>query len=217
MNAVNSVQLFLLVWTFTSVCRADVDDISVNCKNVTGTVKKEVNFTCRVFLKHSECCITKYKFQYPEKYNDQQSTICREEFPQDSCEQRNSFTCRHTPTTAMMRQFRFFVQTMSGMKRTEFTVNITEPSKHETVTEDLETPSPTGGHSESRKGDNTRSTGTVVAAVMGCFFIIIIIMIIMYKRKPNYFKSSRLQKWVFLGRRQEQSPQNEINITDSTV
>ncbi|CAM4712090.1 unnamed protein product [Leuciscus chuanchicus] len=122
MNAVNAVQLFILVWTFTAVCQAD-DHISVRCENVTGTVGEEVTLTCSVSLNKSECCILLYKFQYPEKYND--SEICREEFPQDSCEQRNSFTCSFNSTTAMTGEFRFFVQATCGSKITEFTVNIT--------------------------------------------------------------------------------------------
>jgi len=86
-------------------------------------VSEEVTFNCSVSLKKSECCIILYKFQYPEKYND--STICKEVFSQDSCEQRNSFTCRFTPTTVMMGQFRFFIQTECGNKITEFSVDIT--------------------------------------------------------------------------------------------
>jgi len=96
--------------------------MSVNCEDVTGTVRKEVTFTCSVSLKKSECCFTVYKFLYPERYND--PTICKE-FPQDSCEQRNSFTCRFTPTTVMTEQFRFFIVTDCGWERTEFTVDIT--------------------------------------------------------------------------------------------
>jgi len=99
------------------------DDISVSCKNVTGTVRKEVTLTCSVSLKCSIRCITLYKFLYPERYND--PTICREVFPPGSCEQRNSFTCRFTPTTVMMDQFRFFIQPVCGGKTTQFTVNIT--------------------------------------------------------------------------------------------
>ncbi|ROI82019.1 hypothetical protein DPX16_22254 [Anabarilius grahami] len=199
MNALNAV-LFIVVWTSIAVCQADDDVCSVSCEDVTGTVGEEVTLTCSVSQKCSECCITLYKFHYPEKHA---STICREEFPLDSCEKRNSFTCRYTPTKAMTEKLRFFFQTTCDKKITEFTVNKTE------------TPSPTGEHSESRKEDNTRSNGTVIAAVVGCFFIlIIIIMAIIYKGKPN-IKHSRLQKWVFLVHRQEQSPQHEINVTDS--
>ncbi|XP_048026887.1 uncharacterized protein LOC125255588 [Megalobrama amblycephala] len=126
----DNLLLFILVWT---VCQADDNVCSVSCENVTGTVGEEVTFTCSVSQKCSECCFRKYKFQYLEKYKN--STICRQEFPEGSCEQRNSFTCRYTPTTSMTGQFRFFVLTVCGMKRTEFTVNITEPSKPEIITE----------------------------------------------------------------------------------
>ncbi|XP_039521347.1 uncharacterized protein LOC120474786 isoform X4 [Pimephales promelas] len=125
-----NVLMFILVWTFTAVCHAN-DEMSVSCEDGTGTVRKEVTFTCSVSLKKSGCCFTVYKFLYPERYND--PTICKE-FPQDSCEQRNSFTCRFTPTTVMTEQFRFFIVTECGWERTEFTVDITETSKHEPVT-----------------------------------------------------------------------------------
>ncbi|CAM4712108.1 unnamed protein product [Leuciscus chuanchicus] len=118
MGVSNVVLMFILVWTFTA---AD-DDISVSCEDVTGTVSEEVTLTCSVSLKNSGCCITYYKFQNSEKYND--SEICREEFPH-SCEQRNSFTCSFSPTTVMTGPFRFFMQTKCGNKITEFTVNIT--------------------------------------------------------------------------------------------
>jgi len=103
------------------------DEMSVNCEDVTGTVRKDVTFTCSVSLKKtlksSKCCIRVYKFLYPEKYND--PTICREKFPPNPCEQRNSFTCRFTPTTVMKEQFRFFITTECGWEETAFTVNIT--------------------------------------------------------------------------------------------
>jgi len=98
-------------------------DFNVSCEDVTGTVSEEVNFNCSVSLKKSKCCIKLYKFQYPKNISD--SEICREEFPPDSCEQRNSFTCSFTPTTVMKEQFRFFIQPVCGVNTTEFTVNIT--------------------------------------------------------------------------------------------
>ncbi|XP_067226319.1 uncharacterized protein [Chanodichthys erythropterus] len=188
MNAVNSVQLFILVWT-CSVCRADDDVCSVSCEDVTGTVGEEVTFTCSVSQKRPECCIIMYKFQYPEKYKN--STICREDL-QGSCEQRNNFTCRFTPTTAMTGKFRFFVQTTCEMKRAEFTVDITE------------TPSPTGEVSGLTKRKHTESIpeavsgSTVACSFAGCFIIIfiIIMMTIIYKRKPNYRKP--FQRRIFL-------------------
>ncbi len=97
------------------------DLCSVTCDNVTGSVGEEVHLTCRVSEQCAKCCIVKYKFQYPESYK----AICKEEFKMNSCEKRNSFTCRYTPTTAMTEQFRFFLQTMCGAKSTGFTVNIT--------------------------------------------------------------------------------------------
>ncbi len=94
-------------------------DFIVSCDDVTGSVGNEVTFACRVSLQPNECCIQMYKFKYPNH-----SAICKEEFPLNPCEQRNSFTCRYTPTTAMTEQFRIFVQTTCGVKTTEFTVNI---------------------------------------------------------------------------------------------
>ncbi len=96
-------------------------DISVICDDVTGSVEKEVNLTCSVSLQITDCCIIKYMFQYPEIYND---SICRKELPNDSCAQRNSFTCSYTPTTAITQPFRFFLQTPCGINTTKFTLNI---------------------------------------------------------------------------------------------
>ncbi|XP_039521348.1 uncharacterized protein LOC120474787 [Pimephales promelas] len=179
MNAVNPVQLIILLWTFTALCQAD-DEMSVNCEDVTGTVSEEVTLTCGISLKKtlkcSEHCIKLYKFQYTEKYND--SEICREEFSPGSCEQRNSFTCRFTPTTVMTGQFRFFITTECGWKVTEFTVNITETSKHEPVTEDPEPTLRAGDGPESTTGENA----TIIGSVVGCFIIIIITMTIICKR-----------------------------------
>ncbi len=94
-------------------------DINVTCENVTGSVGKEVNLTCKVSLQNTDCCIKNYKFKYP---ND--STICNEVFPKELREQRNSIiTCSYTPTTAMTEQFSFFVQTC-GYEIITFTVNI---------------------------------------------------------------------------------------------
>ncbi|KTF72876.1 hypothetical protein cypCar_00046085, partial [Cyprinus carpio] len=128
MSAVNVVQLFVLVLVFNTVCQADEGaikpeieieapgkkDISVSCKNVTGSVGKEVTLTCNVSLQSRDCSTEMGMFRYP---ND--SVICKQKLPKDS-----SFTCRYTPTTAMTEKFSFFVQTKCGMKQTEFTVDI---------------------------------------------------------------------------------------------
>ncbi|XP_039521342.1 uncharacterized protein LOC120474786 isoform X1 [Pimephales promelas] len=211
MNAVNAVQLFIVVWTFTAVCQAD-DDISVNCEDVTGTVRKEVTLTCSVSLKKSGCCFTVYKFQYPERYND--PTICREKVPPGSCEQRNSFTCRFTPTTVMMEQFRFFIATDCGTEQTKFTVNITETSKHEPVIEDPGKKERNSGvpeesvvgQSESSKNEKVGSRGfkvAVIAAAVSCFIIVVVPII--YKMKQNY-----KQKRKFLDNNPENHSENMI-------
>ncbi len=95
---------------------------SVICDDVTGSVEKEVNLTCSVSLLITDCCIIKYMFQYPTIYND--SVICMKKLPNDSCAQRNSFTCSYTPTTAITQPFSFFLQTTCGAKTTRFTLNI---------------------------------------------------------------------------------------------
>jgi len=127
------IKLFLLMSVAVSndICCYFLDDISLSCKNVTGTVGEDVTFTCSVSLTCSQSSITLYKFLYPERYND--PTICREEFPPGSCEQRNSFTCRFTPTTVMMEQFRFFIQAVCGWELTEFTVNISGTLYHNVI------------------------------------------------------------------------------------
>ncbi|XP_026131783.1 uncharacterized protein LOC113111370 [Carassius auratus] len=121
MKAVNAVQLFSLFWTFTALCQAD-EDISVSCKNVTGSVGKEVNLHCSVSVNCLDCSIEMYKFLYPNE-----SAICKEPL-KDYCKQSNIFTCRYTPTTAMTEQFSFFVQTTCGVKKPKFTVDITGSS-----------------------------------------------------------------------------------------
>ncbi|KAF4106300.1 hypothetical protein G5714_012290 [Onychostoma macrolepis] len=124
----NAVQLFILLCTFTAVCQADDDDdFSVSCGDVTGSVGKEVTFTCSVSQQITACCFTKYKFQYPEIYND--SAICEQELPVNLCDESNSFTCRYTPTTAMTEQFRFFVQAKCGIGTSEFTVDVPDKLK----------------------------------------------------------------------------------------
>ncbi|XP_067225691.1 uncharacterized protein [Chanodichthys erythropterus] len=206
MNAVYSVHLFIVVWTFTAVCRADDDVCSISCEDVTGTVGEEVTFTCSVSQKRPECCIIMYKFQYPEKYKN--SEICRQEFPLDSCEQRNSFTCRFTPTTAMMRQFRFFVQTMCEMKRAEFTVNITEPRKPETDTEDHDRKEEAINLDNFGKYEHGRAEGrgfkvAVIAAVVSS--LIIVIVLVIYKMEQNCKQKKR-----FRNNCQERCPVNVV-------
>ncbi|XP_026104975.1 uncharacterized protein LOC113076502 isoform X2 [Carassius auratus] len=180
MNAVNTVQLFILVWTFTAVCQDDDENVSVSCQNVTGSVGKEVNLSCSVSLKITECCIRKYKFQYPEIFND--SSICRQDVSVNSCEQRDSFTCRYSPTTEMTEQFRFFVLTMCGMVSSRH-VNPVNPSG---------SPPP----------ETARFKGTVITVVVFGFIIIFIIFFIMMpficRTKPNFTKLCRRQNWMFL-------------------
>lgn len=60
-----------------------------------------------------------YKFKYP---ND--TAICKQEPPVDSCDESKSFTCSYTPTTPMTEKFRFFAQANCDMDTKEFTVNI---------------------------------------------------------------------------------------------
>ncbi|XP_042624012.1 uncharacterized protein LOC109094041 [Cyprinus carpio] len=189
MNAVNAVQLFILVWTFTAVCQAD-DDVIVSCDDVTGSVGKEVTLTCSVSLQITECCIIKYKFQYPEIFND--STVCHQDFPVNSCEQR-SFTCHYTPTTAMTEQFRFFMQTKCGVKRRGFAVNITEPMKGEIDTEapgkKEEPVVDISETSEQKKPEDRGFKIAVIAAVISCF--IIVIMPIIYRLTQKHTNRNR--------------------------
>ncbi|XP_058625542.1 uncharacterized protein LOC131536549 isoform X2 [Onychostoma macrolepis] len=126
MSADNVLLLFTLLWTFTAVCQAD-EEISLSCDDVTGSVGKEVTLSCSVSLPNADCCIDFFK--YYEMYEG--SVICMNWFLRDSCEHRNSFTCRYTPTTAMTEQFRFFVVTTCGVKGTEFTVDLSDPTKPE--------------------------------------------------------------------------------------
>lgn len=90
------------------------DGCSVSCDDVTGTVAKEVTFTCSVPQHCAECSIKTYKLQNPESYKD--SITCNQELP--------NFTCRFTPTTEIKEKFKFFVQTQCGIYNPEFSVNI---------------------------------------------------------------------------------------------
>ncbi|KTG04204.1 hypothetical protein cypCar_00038911 [Cyprinus carpio] len=191
MNAVSVVELLIVVWSFSAVCEGYDDDFIVSCQNVTGSMRKEVTLTCSVSLQITECCIIKYKFQYPEIYKD--SAICRQDVPVNSCEQRNSFTCSYTPTTAMTEQFRFFVQTKCGVKGGEFAVNITEPMKDEI---DTEAPGkkeePVGDISETSEQKKPEDRGfkiAVIAAVISCF--IIVIMPIIYRLTQKHTNRNR--------------------------
>ncbi|XP_026111565.1 uncharacterized protein LOC113088587 [Carassius auratus] len=187
MNAVNTVQLFILVWTFTAVCQDYDEGISVSCYNVTGSVGKEVTLTCSVSLNITGCCIIKYRFLYPEIFND--SSICRQYVSVNSCEQRNSFTCRYTPTTAMKEQFRFFVQTTCGSAKAEiFTLN--------TVSSGLVDPVNPSGSPPSEKPRFRNTVITVV--VFGFIIFIFIMMVIICKTKPDFTKLCRRQNWMFL-------------------
>ncbi|KAK2876075.1 hypothetical protein Q8A67_020171 [Cirrhinus molitorella] len=202
MNAVNAVQLFIVVWTFTAVCQADVDFCSVTCHNVTESVGNEAQFTCSVLLLDTGCCIKLYKFQYPKHYNDNE--ICKEMPLVNACNQRNSFTCRYTPTTAMTEQFRFFVQTLCGICRTEFTVGATAPMKHQINTEAPgKKEEPIWDISETSKQKKFKIA--VIAAVISCFIIAIM---------PVIYKITQKQNKTFLATRQDEDncshPENVI-------
>ncbi|XP_056326112.1 uncharacterized protein LOC130239010 isoform X1 [Danio aesculapii] len=179
-NKINAVQVFMLLWGFTAVCQTDADACNVRCNDVTGTVGKEVIFTCSFSEQCTEGCDKLYKFQYSEKYND--STICREEFPDDACEKKKTFTCRYTPDTAMKETIRFFLQTNSSTKTAEFTVEILG---HESRIDGSPIVTGSAGH------ENTPVS--VISAVVDCIIIIFIIIIILtiiiiYKKHPDAFQ-----------------------------
>ncbi|XP_016313793.1 uncharacterized protein LOC107666824 isoform X2 [Sinocyclocheilus anshuiensis] len=206
MNAVNVVQLLIVVWTFSAVCQGYDDDFIVNCENVTGSVGNEVTLTCSISLLLTECCVTKYKFQYPESIND--CAVCHQVFPVNPCEQRNSLTCCYTPSTAMTEQFRFFVQTNCGMKRRGFAVGITEPMKREI---DTEAPGkkeePVRDISETSEQEKAEGRGykiAVIAAVISCF--IIVIMPVIYRLTQKHTKRNR----TFLSVRHEDNNSNHL-------
>ncbi|XP_042575311.1 uncharacterized protein LOC109100274 [Cyprinus carpio] len=203
MNAVNALQLFILVWTFTAVCQAD-KDIIVSCDDVTGSVGREVNLTCSVSLQNIECCIVRYLFKYPEIFND--SAICRQDVPVNPCEQRNSFTCRYTPTTVMREQFRFFVQSNCGVEKAEIYTVVAVSSRH------VNTENPSGSSPPETAAGFKETVFTVV--VVGIIIIILIIMTaIICKTKPNFTKLCRGQNWMFLRVRHDEDnnrPGNEI-------
>ncbi|XP_050957829.1 uncharacterized protein LOC127158925 isoform X3 [Labeo rohita] len=197
MNAVNAVLLFILVWTFSAVCKAD-GDVIVSCDEVTGFVGKEVTFNCSISLQGTSCCVLMYMFQYP---ND--SVICKEKAPVNPCKQRNSFTCSYTPTTAMTEQFRIFVQTPCGTEISKFTVDITvNISKIISRTSPPDTEVDLG------------SKVSVIAAVVGCFILIIIVIIIRNK-KPNFNNSYGFQNSIILDIRHDEDnndhPEDVIN------
>ncbi|XP_050956701.1 uncharacterized protein LOC127157483 [Labeo rohita] len=191
MNAVNAVHLFIMVWTFTAVCQANDDGCSVKCQNVTGFVGNEATFKCSVSLQRTECCIKLYKFQYPKGYDE--SAICKEGNLVNYCDHSYSFTCRYTPTTAMTEKFRFFVQTLCGMKTAEFPVDITEPVKREIVTEAPEKKEEPvwviPETSEQKKAEGRGFKIAVIAAVISCF--IIVIMPAIYKIKQKRTRQNR--------------------------
>ncbi|XP_056325855.1 uncharacterized protein LOC130238774 [Danio aesculapii] len=190
MNAVNAVQLFLLVWSFSTVCHGDTDVSSVSCDDVTGTVGNEVIFTCRVSEKCTEYCVKLYKFQYPEKNND--SEICRQELSNDICEKRNIFTCRYTPDTTIKGTFRFFLQSACGIKTSTFTVEISERMKStaDTGVSFNEEENKYAGALETQR-EEKQDRGfklAVILAVVSCFIIVIIMVAFKVKRESTHLR-----------------------------
>ncbi|XP_050957827.1 uncharacterized protein LOC127158925 isoform X1 [Labeo rohita] len=212
MNAVNAVLLFILVWTFSAVCKAD-GDVIVSCDEVTGFVGKEVTFNCSISLQGTSCCVLMYMFQYP---ND--SVICKEKAPVNPCKQRNSFTCSYTPTTAMTEQFRIFVQTPCGTEISKFTVDITGPIKpeinNEAPGEKVNISKIISRTSPPDTEVDLGSKVSVIAAVVGCFILIIIVIIIRNK-KPNFNNSYGFQNSIILDIRHDEDnndhPEDVIN------
>ncbi|NP_001314806.1 uncharacterized protein LOC562542 isoform 2 precursor [Danio rerio] len=188
MNAVNAVQLFLLVWSFSTVCHGDTGVCSVSCDDVTGTVGNEVTLTCRVSEKCKEDCIKMFKFLYPENYKN--SEICRQKSPGGSCEKENIFTCRYTPDAAINETIRFFMQTRSSPVKGKFTVEISAGLMKSTAdTEALinEEAHKYMGTSETRK-EEKQDRGfqlAVILAVVSCFIIIIIVVIFKVKKSES--------------------------------
>ncbi|KAK2876079.1 hypothetical protein Q8A67_020175 [Cirrhinus molitorella] len=205
MNAVNAVQLFILVWSFSAVCQAD-NDFSVSCDDVTGTVGKEVTFICSISLQDPDCCVTLYKFPNPEGYDDS-AAICKKEFLHNTCDSRNSIRCNYTPTTAMAVKFKFFVQAKCGVKSTEFTVNITDPrepeidNKPSAETEEFKNQT---SHDLNAIMGSEPSPSTSITPVVGCFILILIIVIVIVimkviHSKKNFSTYCGFQKRMFLG------------------
>ncbi|XP_026111563.1 uncharacterized protein LOC113088586 [Carassius auratus] len=202
MKSVNAVQLFILVWTFTAVCKAD-EDVIVSCYDVTGSVGKEVNLTCSVSLNITECCITMYKFHYSETDND--SAICRQDVSVNSCEQRNSFTCPYTPPKAMTEQLRFFVQTNCGTgKEVIFILN--------TVSSGRVNPVNPSGSSPPETAAGFKGTVITVAVASFIIIIIFIMMVIIRQTKPNSTKLCRRQNWMFLRVRHDEDNSRPGNV-----
>ncbi|XP_065116755.1 uncharacterized protein [Paramisgurnus dabryanus] len=121
MGVVNVVLLVLLVWTFTSVCEEDDNEITINCEDVTARVEDKINLTCTVSYLRKGCSMKSYKFINPEA--DDVPTICREEFRSDHL---SRVSCPYTANKAMTTKFKFFLQTTCGPLSTYFSVNITE-------------------------------------------------------------------------------------------
>ncbi|XP_056325901.1 uncharacterized protein LOC130238812 [Danio aesculapii] len=172
MDVINAVQMFMLLWSFTLVCQADPHGCAVSCDNVTGTVGKEVIFTCRVSEQMAKCCVKLYKFFYPEIYND--SDIYRQKPHDKVCEKWSIFTCRYTPDKAMKETFRFFVQACSCADTAEFTVEISEPVK---------TDAP-GNKDLLFQDGNPKTTVAAITAGVSCFIIFIVLtIVIIYKSR----------------------------------
>lgn len=175
MNAVNPVQLFLLVWGFSTVCHGDTGVCSVSCDDVNGTVGKEVTLTCRVSEQCNEDCIQMFKFQYPE--NHKTPVICKES-PNGVCEKRNFLTCSYTPDTAMKGIFSVFLQAKRSQKSAKFTVEISGLMKSTAVTPSKEEENGYADASKTRK-EEKQDRGfklAVILSVVSCFIIVIIVV-----------------------------------------
>ncbi|XP_051968974.1 uncharacterized protein LOC127633734 [Xyrauchen texanus] len=174
MTAVGVVQIFVVALIIImSVCGVSTDDsLKVTCQNVTGTVRESVTLSCNVSLLPKDCCITMYMFKKDDK------KICIKEFPVNSCERENSYTCVYNPKETMTTQFKFFIQATCGMKRTLFTVNITEPETVPKPKIDANKQDPT----TKEEPEVRRKVNVVPALVCSIFIITIFITAVIYKK-----------------------------------
>ncbi|XP_056325695.1 uncharacterized protein LOC130238639 [Danio aesculapii] len=179
MTVINAVQIFLLLWGFTTVSQADAANCGVTCNDVTGTVGNEVILACSVCGQSTTGCVKLYKFQ------NSGSDIYKEVFPEGVCEKTSIFIRRYSPDKAMKGAFSFFVQVGGCTETKYFTVNISE-AVNSTISKSEAHPLHGKQLQDSEAPKHEEKPVSAISAGVGCIIIFVIIIIltiiIIYKK-----------------------------------
>ncbi|XP_051530878.1 uncharacterized protein LOC127427353 [Myxocyprinus asiaticus] len=181
--AVHAGLLFVLVWTFSAVCEDNDDNLStITCEHITGTVGENVTLICRVSTQSNDLCIQFCMFS--DAINGG-TELCRKHY---SCDQRN-FTCTYTPKAKRTTKFKFFLQTNTEWKTSNFTVNITEFVK-DSATNTTSASSQKGVDTEVSTKENQHQTSDNTAGIT-CFTLLLLLLLLIIVFLANKYKKKR--------------------------